>query len=294
MKKSYRGLLVCATFIFFLSNVKAQDSTKNAEPVKSHFEAGLSYLNNNVYLGRHDSLKIPYLNPSFYYHNRSGFFAGSSVSYIIGTADNHLDLVEIEAGYEFTKKKLAGVLSAEKDFYNSESNNVKAETKGSVNATLSYDFGFIKPLLQGGIAFNTTNDYYAAFGVGHSFLFDDDNIEINPSFLINASTQNSLSAYYTKRKFKPKRKNQTGGPTETNGYLPNASQFKIMDYEFSLPVDYSAGNFTFEVIPTLSLPVNPDIVVVTVTPPSGNSISRTNTENLNNVFFWSAGVTYTF
>ncbi|MEO8720904.1 MAG: hypothetical protein ABI297_06770 [Ginsengibacter sp.] len=38
MKKIYRCLFICATFFSVLSNVKAQDSTKNAGEDKSYFE----------------------------------------------------------------------------------------------------------------------------------------------------------------------------------------------------------------------------------------------------------------
>ncbi|MEO5908938.1 MAG: hypothetical protein ABIR50_02555 [Ginsengibacter sp.] len=289
MKKIYRCLFVCATFFSVLPNVKAQDSTKNAGTDKSYFEAGLSYLNNSVYLGRHDSLKIPYLTPSFNYYNKSGFYAGTSLSYLSSAGNSRVDLVEIEAGYAFTSDQFSGILSAEKDFYNNQSKNVKAETQGSLNGTFSYDFSFIKPVLQGGIVFNTKDDYYAAFGLGHSFFFADDNFEINPSLLINASTQNYYSSYYGKRKFKTKAKHQV-----VRAYLPNASTFKIMDYEFSLPVDYSLGKFIFDLTPTEVFPVNPNVVELTVTQPSGIPVTRTKSETLGSIFFWSAGITYSF
>jgi hypothetical protein len=294
MKKIYRCLFFCATFFSVLPNVKAQDSTKGDGTDKSYFEAGLSYLSNNVYFGRHDSLKIPYLTPSFNYYNKSGFFAGTSLSYLASAGNSRVDLVELEAGYTFTSDKFSGILSAEKYFYNSQSKNVKAETTGSLNGTLSYDFSFIKPVLQGGIVFNTRDDYYAAFGLNHSFFLANDNFEISPSLLINASTQNYYNSYYTKRKFATKRKNQTVAVTTTRAYLPDASEFKIMDYEFSFPMDYSLGKFIFDITPTDVLPVNPNVTVVTITPASGISVTRTKTEKLSNIFFWSAGITYDF
>ena len=41
-----------------LQRLQKDDSTMKA-PKKSYFAAGLSYLNDNVYLGRKDSVKIP-------------------------------------------------------------------------------------------------------------------------------------------------------------------------------------------------------------------------------------------
>lgn len=294
MKEIYYWLFVGATLFIWPSNLKAQDSSKIARSDKTYFETGLTYLSNSVYQGRHDSLKTSYLTPSFSYYHKSGFYANGSLSYLNSAGVSRIDLFEIDAGYSFTAHQLSGEISGEKDFYNSQSKNVKSETKGSVNGTLSYDFGFIKPLLQGGIVFNKTDDYYAALGLEHSFFLADDNFEITPSIVMNASTQNYYSSYYTKRKYAAKRKNQTGPGTIINGYLPNASEFKIMDYEFSVPIYYSAGKFIFDITPTLADPVNPNIVLLTVTPPSGISVSKARTEKLSNVFFWSAGITYSF
>ena len=294
MKKMYCCLFVCASFFCLPPDAKAQDSTKNNAPDKSYFEAGLSYLDNNVYQGRHDSLKIPYLIPSIKYYHKSGFYAGASLSYLSSPQDSRVDLVAMEAGYAFTKNKLSGLLSLEKDFYNSQSKNVRAETKGIAGGTFTYDFGFVKPVLQGGIIFNSTDDYYAALGIEHSFFFADDNFEVTPSFLVNASTQNYYGSYYVKRKFKTKKKNQTGAVTTTRAYLENASGFKIMDYEISLPIDYSLGKFIFDFTPAVAFPVNPNVVVTTVTPPAGVVTTRTKTEKLSSIFYWSAGITYTF
>lgn len=294
MKKNYRKFLLCAILFCFFQNVKSQDSTQNNKPDKSYFEAGLSYSSNSVYLGRQDSTKVPYLTPSFSYYSKSGFYASTSLSYLKSNDISRVDMVEIEAGYLFTVHKFSGDIAVEKDFYNSQSKNVKSETKGGVNGTFSYDFGFIEPMLQAGIVFNTKDDYNAGFGLQHSFFLADDCFEITPSFLVNASTQNYYSAYYTKKKYAKKQKNQTGAVTTTTAYLPNASEFKIMDYEFGLTLNYSVGKFIFNVNPTLAVPVNPNIVILAVTPPSGISVTKTRTEKLSNIFFWSAGVTYSF
>jgi hypothetical protein len=274
--------------------VKGQDSSKKAQPDKSHFEAGLSYLSNNVYLGRYDSLRVPYFSPTLSYYNKYGFYVSSSLSYLNSGAISRIDLFAIMAGYTFTINNLSADFYAEKDFYNSQSKNVKGETQGSLNGIIDYDLGFIKPVLQLGINFSSKDDYYAAFGLGHSFYLLDDNFEINPSFLINASTQNYYSSYYSQKRFKTKKKNQPGAVTTTNAYLLNASEFKIMDAEFSVPLDYSIGKFILDFTPTLALPENPNTMVTTVTPPSGISVTRTETEKLSSAFYWSAGLTFKF
>ncbi|HEY5369435.1 MAG TPA: hypothetical protein VIJ75_10610 [Hanamia sp.] len=295
MKEIYRCLFVCAAFFCLFPNVKAQDSTlSDLFPQESYFEAGLSYLSNSVYLGRHDSSRIPYLTPSFSYYNKSGFYASGYVSYLNSKGISRIDHVEFDAGYIFTAHKFSGEVYAAKDFYNSQSINVKSETEGSLNGSLSYDFGFIEPVLKEGIVIEKTNDYYAEVGLEHSFFLADDNFEITPTFFINASTQNYYNLYYTKRKYSAKNTNRRGPGTIIKAYLPNASEFKIMDYEFSLPLDYSAGKFIFDLNPTLADPVNPNIVVTTTTPPSGISTTKTRTEKLSSIFYWSVSITYSF
>ena len=282
-------------FSFSIQRLKAQENDGDTTEAKSYWQAGISYLNNSVYLGRKDSLKLPYITPTIGYYHKSGLYISGSLSYLSSASQSQVDLFELEAGYTFTSNKLEGEISASKDFYNSNSYGVKSETKGSVDGSLSYDFGFIKPTLQADIAFNTKSDYIVGLGVEHSFFAADDNLEVAPSFLLNAGTQNYYSSYYSKRKYSPKRKkaNAPGGST-ISAYLPNAAEFKILDYEFALPVNYTAGDFTFNFTPTLAVPENPAIVVLTIKPAVGNSYTTTSTEKLSNVFYWSAGVTYKF
>jgi hypothetical protein len=293
IKKLLRVFVFAACTLSF-DNLIAQDTTTIEKADPSYWEAGISYLSNSTYLGRQDSLKVPYITPTISYYNKSGLFITGSMSYLNSAGVSRIDLIEFQAGYTLIIKKFSGEISATKDFYNSQSQNVKSETTGSINATISYDFGFIKPVVQGGIVFNSRDDYNAGFGLEHSFFFDDDNFEVTPSFLVNASTQNYYNTYYVKKKYAKKKKNATGPGTTISAYLPNASEFKIMDYEFSLPMDYSAGKFIFNFTPTLAFPVNPNIVTTTTTPPSGISSTKTKVEKLSNLFFWSVGVTYSF
>jgi hypothetical protein len=293
IKKLLRICVYTACSLSF-HNLTAQDTTATGKVDPSYWEAGISYLSNSTYLGRQDSLKVPYITPIIGYYNKSGLFITGSLSYLNSAGISRIDLVELEAGYTLVIKKFAGEISATKDFYNSQSQNVKSETKGNLNATISYDFGFIKPVVQGGIVFSSRDDYNAGFGLEHSFFFDDENFEVAPSFLLNASTQNYYNTYYTKRKYAKKKKNGTAPVTTISAYLPNASEFKIMDYEFSLPIDYSAGKFIFNFTPSLAIPVNPNIVTTTTTLPSGISSTKTKVEKLSNIFFWSVGVTYSF
>ncbi|MBC7417581.1 MAG: hypothetical protein H7325_05460 [Pedobacter sp.] len=293
MKKNYLPVLLSILFCFSLQGLKAQKNADDSTAKTSYWVAGISYLSNSVYLGRKDSLRAPYITPIIGYYNKSGFYITGALSYLSTSTHSQIDLFELETGFTFTANNLDGSISAYKDFYNSKSYGVKSDTKGSLNCYLDYDLGFIKPNIQAEIAFSSKSDYSAALGLEHTFYAADDNIDITPSFLLFASTQNYYSSYYNKRKYSPRRKKANNPDVASiTAVLPNAAKFKIMDYEFSVPVNYTVGNFTFNVTPTLALPTNPATVILTVKPLNGNTYTETNAEKLSNVFYWSVGVTF--
>jgi hypothetical protein len=286
--KSVPLLISFLLFAVFAFSQDETDSSQTNTP-KSYFKASVEYLNNSVYHGRKDSLAIPYLTPQLYYHFKSGIFIDASISYL--TAESRTDLSTIGGGYSFSKKKWYGEISAEKYFYSSQSYNVKAETKGSLMGSLSYDAGFIEPSLSSSVSFSSKNDYGASFNLEHYFSLFHDRADITPSFAVNASTQNSYAQYYQKRKYAKTRKGKTLGYTATANTL-NTSNFKILDYEFSAPIECTAKRFTFSFTPTYTIPVNPATVLLTIKTSGGTTATRTFTENLSNSFFWTFGISY--
>src|ERR1700733_16109732 len=67
-----------------IDSVSSNDIEDNDSLIhrKSHFMASLTYLNNNVYLGRRDSVATPYLTPTFGYYHKSGLYISGSASYL--------------------------------------------------------------------------------------------------------------------------------------------------------------------------------------------------------------------
>ena len=78
------------------------------------------------------------------------------------------------------------------------------------------------------------------------------------------------------------------------GTVENAAQFKILDYEASLPVNYLLGKFTFSANPVYAFPVNPSIVQVVTTRTNNMSTTRYHTEKNENTFFITVGFSYKF
>ena len=261
--------------------------TTTARPKKSYVGLALSYVNDNIYLGRKDSLRVPYLSPKIGYYHKSGVFVEIETGFNTSSANSGLDLVTLAAGYAFESGNYDAQFTASKFSYSSSSASVKSEIKGSIEYINGYDFGFIKPTLQGDINFGSRTDYALAFGLEHSFYAAGEKLEITLTAVTNAATQNYYSSYYKVRKYNPKRKTKLlpTGVASISGEVLDASSFKILDTELSLPIHYQTGKCTFGFIPTYALPVHPAQVVITTTLNNGTNNTRTATEKLSNSFF---------
>lgn len=275
-------------------SVPDTDSIPAASHPKSYFSLGMSYLSNSVYNGRKDSLATPYLTPSLGYYDKSGFFVSGSLSYLMRSGSSRIDLFSLEAGYDFTIKKFDGEIAVSKSFYNDSSTNVKSQISASVYASGGYDLGFIKPSFDAAVDFGSATDFMLGLGLEHSFYAANDNLEITPTFMANGSTQNYYGSYYNKRRVGGKRK--TGGIVyDVSAVVENASQFKMLDYELSLPLHYTMNKFGFSITPVYAIPVNPAVVTITrVQEGTGITKTRSSVESISSSFYCSFGITWQF
>ena len=189
-----------------MQNVDSANTTDSSSiKKKSYFMAGLSYMNDNVYLGRKDSVVLPYLTFDLGYYFKSGFFIDGSVNYLASSSQDRIDAVNISGGYSFTSKKYSGEASVSKYFYSSQSTNIKSTVKSSVSYFNSYDFGFITPTLTAFLDFGNKTDVGGLFGLEHTFYGLDDKLDFTPTFTVNVSTLNFYNNYYKTRRYTIKR-----------------------------------------------------------------------------------------
>src|SRR5262245_41233230 len=114
-----KKLLLTLTLGISLYAVQAQsDSTDNTDvPSKSYGKVSISYLTYSVYNGRKDSLNTPYITPTIGYYAKSGFFADGALSYLARSGSDGIDLVTLEAGYDFNIGNFDGEIMGSKFFY---------------------------------------------------------------------------------------------------------------------------------------------------------------------------------
>jgi hypothetical protein len=262
---------------------------------KSHFEGGISYLNNDVYLGRKDSSVLPYYIPVLSYYDKSGFYFTASMNYLKNSESSRIDLITLEAGYIFSSGNYDGQLNVSKYVYSSQSTNVASEIQATVGYQNGFDFGFIKPTLEINLNVGSKIDYLGSFGLQHSYSGFHDKLEFTPTFAINGGTQNYYDSYYKNKRYSNsnKGKGQSGGATVT-GSVANPASFRILDYEASVPLSYTINKLVINFTPTFAVPLNPATININTKQSNGTSSNKTETENLSNSFYWSVGFVYHF
>jgi hypothetical protein len=297
MKTTIQVILSFLTIFYSGESIFAQSSSPSpgAEPPKTHLDAEFKYSSNQVYLGRRDSAALPYYIPTLSYFHKSGLYVSTSVNYLNNATANRIDLVTIEAGYDFTKGKYEGKLNFTQFFYNSQSTNVASEMNSSVAYENNLDLGFLKSTLTGSLDLGSALDFVLALGISHEFSLLNDKLDITPSINMNAASLNNYNEYYKNKKFNPAHSGHgsSGNSSAVSGKIINANSFQIKDYELSLPMSYSLEKCSFNFTPTYAIPVNPAIVEVQTTT-NGNSATITAPEKLSNIFYWELGITYTF
>ena len=151
MKQNYKIATLFFVIIFFLqinlinaqSNKDNSSSDQDTEIEKSYFKFSNSYLTNDVYNGRQDSIVKPYIKPAISYIDKSGFSATLTGFYLTLANQNRFDYFSVDVDYSYhpTPEMTTGI-SANKTFYNQSSTVLTSSLTGSLGANLSYDFGF--------------------------------------------------------------------------------------------------------------------------------------------------------
>jgi hypothetical protein len=261
---------------------------------KTRVETGLSYQNNDVYLGRKDSTVLPYYIPFLSYYHKSGLYFSVHLNYLKNTEASRVDLVTMEAGYVFGSGNYDGQVNVSKFFYNSQSTSVSSEIQAGFEYQNGYDFGFIKPNLDINLNFGNKIDYTGSFSLEHGFTALHKKLEFTPTLTVNGGTQNFYDSYYKNKRYSNNKNNKNiqNGVSTITGSVVNPSSFKILDYEASMPFSYTIKNLVINFTPTYSIPLNPALINIHTGQSNGTSSNQVISENLTNTIYWTIGITF--
>jgi len=281
--------LILLLILCLPSYVVAQDN-KNVDKEKSYILTDLSYQNDAVFMGRRDSISAPYIVPSIGYYDQSGFFADASLSYLTKSDENRVDLFLATVGYRFNSNKFSGTLSGTKYFFNDKSYSIQSEVEGDISAILSYDFGFLETSLITSAYFskNSNTDFFVSAQIAKSLFTIDKSLEIKPTFNVSAGSQYFYQEYYRYNRIGNRKGNNAGQnqqSTTTVLGIEEVNKFNILNVELSMPIRYYYKSFIFSFVPQWAFPQSNATITTE---------DATIKEDLKNIFYWSAGISFWF
>jgi len=231
----------------------------------SSFKFGLSYLSNNVFMGRSDTVRTPMIVPQVKYALKSGIYFSGSLDFLPNKKKNKLDGGDISAGYDFDiTQDLSGSASYAKLFYSQTSTQIAAAISSTFNINFNYDISdIISPSISSDYNINKQgigNDFFVNLGLTHDFINqgifgDKDILLISPTATVNTGTQNFYDAYLTKKKLKTAKRTAAQNALFAK-YISQLSQYALLDYEISAPLEYKSGHFIFQFTPIYAIVKN--------------------------------------
>lgn len=258
MKNQYH-LPVFILFIFFTTNLFAQDSEK--EEKKSSFKFGVDYINTNVFMGRSDTSVTPVFAPSATYTFASGFFITAAADYIPSRMINKLDDGNIGIGYNYAfTESLGGTISFTKMFYAGSSTQIASSVSSELAGNIEYSNDYITPAIALDFAKGkkgNRNDIFLNPTVAHDFIItglfgENDFLSVSPTAGLYAGTQNFYDSYLGK----VNKKKHPALYKELAIYRQRLTKFRLLDFEFSAPVEYSFKPVMISFIPTYAIAEN--------------------------------------
>ena len=285
--------------LFFASlTATGQNLTKRTDEVNqmddSYLIANLRYMSDYVYMGRKDSLDAPYLSPYLGYFHRSGLFIDGSVSYLLESGENRIDMISATVGYDYFGKRISTGASTIFYLFNEDSYVIPSVMDAYLNGYIGYDFYFVELYGDVGLGLSNDLDIFGRIELRRTFFMGKDRFRITPSANMNAGTQYYYTEYYGTRNSKVTGGNGFGGGAGSGQgggtafgrliSIDNETLFQILDYEFRLELAYKTDRLKIAATPTVALPVNPATVTVDDT--------VTFEESLSTQFYWSVSITY--
>jgi hypothetical protein len=275
------------------------NNADSTPPAKSHFQLNVTWESNDVYLGRADSTVLPLITPEISYLFKSGFEIDLSIGFNANAPCLTLNSWTLDGSYTFNPGNYSGTATVSIFNYSPNSGSVNASQNGNIEYSNYYTLPFIQPSLSLTYTFATPEvkaDYQVSFALQQEFDFlNNGNLSLTPTATMNASTQQYYNSYYKNKRYTIPRPGKPPLPANVSisGEVLNSEEFQIADYEFSAPVGFTAGKWSFNYTPTYAVPVNPPDIKLTTTIDNKTDV-KTYKEKLPNLFYSQLSVTYAF
>jgi hypothetical protein len=279
-----KSSIILISFLVLAISVKAQSDTISTDSSKKvRVSLALTHNSNLNYYGRTDSIRssgvFPTLEVSFGKHF---YVRGSAVFSYADAVSPVYNGTVAQAGYQFNNNnKWVGDLYFSKIFYRDQSTLVQSAIRSQAGFNLSFLNKYLN--LNGGVdaKFSDKTDFGATGSVDHLFRVIEKQktrLLIDPFAAVYAGSQNFSYSYKEKRGqlfdvFLPDQENKV-----------DVKAFKVLAYEFGVPIVLVRSGFQFTVTPSYILPQN---LISIKDRPELN-------ERGSNMFYLTTGVKYNF
>ena len=244
-----RIIFLIAIIACLHSHAQIPDS---AEKNGIEFKLSLNYNTGLNYYGRTDSLKSTGIFPMAEVWFSPKFYVNAAPVFL----NNRMQTMQYAGsvasiGYLNVTDKWVSNLYLLMPFYTETSELVQAALKEQSGASFTSLSKMINVSFSGDLKYSDQVDFGAMVGIDHIFRFEKKNnsiIVIDPSFTVNAGTQNFSKTY----------KKITRGillPAEEK-VTENYKTFNVLSVEASIPLIYSKNNFQVIAVPAYVLPQN--------------------------------------
>ncbi len=268
------------------------DSSINRNVFKQSFgRLSLNYSSDWIYAGRKDPITLPYLTVAAAYFHQSGLFVRGSASLLLKGTDKRVDQLKLTGGYAYYKNNLFWGVYGSLFSFNDSSYAVLSEINASAYGYFGYDFRLFELMADAGTMFGAATDFTAGLDLSKTIYASGGRLKMMPSVYLLGGSQQYYNSYYQIRNTETKKRIGRGNggsagtvvTSDTTVVVENSSKFRLLSYEFSLPVQYTTSRLRFGITPAFVIPVNPSIITID---------QVTTKEDLENSFYFNINLAY--
>ncbi len=259
------------------------DTTTPADSVskKGWWTLGLETANNSSFYGRNTPTRYPYAAATVTYTHRTGLWA-SATTYQLFNTEDYIDETDVSVGYSFSMgKRATGTLSYSRFFFSDNTPLVKAVTSNAATAYTTLDWKYILTGLKTSYVFGGSNDLFVVLENSRYIPLNPiwkgkTIVGLDPKISITSGTQEFSETHTTEQKKKIIGNPTTGGgildplipgkggnnnnnggtTTTTTTTTTTEHKFKVLNYDFQVPLVVYLGSFEVEPSWRYSIPVN--------------------------------------
>lgn len=248
MHRTTRIAILAVLMLLFIKANAQQDSTKATLTLAGIYNSNISYY------GQVTSEKYPYVLVNATYRLPMGLYF-SAGAYKLLNYGSGLSETDLGLGYDYEiNEKLTVGAAFSHSFFPSNSPLLHASNANNLNASITYNWPWFKSAFNADYAFGKEEDLFLSLNnskdieLGHLFN-EKDLLSIEPGFEIVAGSTHFYETYIIEKINRGKGNGKGNAPSNPNQSTTTTVQnnkFKLLSYNFKLPLTFSRASYMAE------------------------------------------------